>query len=113
MGKAELRELFMADPVARALEVLNDALMRDADAITALVNARVPCNDRLARHPSIRIGEYEGVCQVGLLGLLNGILTDAPTAVVGAKGTRDERSGWFVRIRTFVDLRRESTDVVA
>lgn len=103
----------MADPVGRALEVLNDALKRDADAITALVNARVPCNDRLARHPSIRIGEYEGVCRVGVLGLLNGILTDAPAAVIGAKGTRDERSGRFVRIRAFVDLRRESTNVVA
>ena len=45
--------------------------------------------------------------------LLNGILTDAPAAVIGAKGTRDERSGRFVRIRAFVDLRRESTNVVA
>ena len=103
----------MADPVARTLEILNDALIRDADAITALVTARVPCNDRLARHPSIRIGEYDGVFRVGVLGLLNGILTDAPAAVIGAKGARGERSGRFVRDRAFVDLRRESTDVVA
>ena len=45
----------MPNPVARAVRVLNDALKRDPDAITELVNLRVPCNDRLAAHPTIRI----------------------------------------------------------
>ena len=67
--------------------------------------------DELVKHPALK-KEYEAVCQVGVLGLLNGILTDAPAAVIGAKGTRDERTGRFVHIRTFVDLRRERTNVV-
>ena len=103
----------MPDAISRAVDILNEALERDADAITSLVNLRVPCNVQLAAHPLIRVGLYEDEHRVGVLGLLNGVLGDSPSGAIGAKGTRDERTGRFVRIRRFVDLRPEKTDVLA
>ena len=41
----------MPDPVTHAVNVLNDVLERDPEAITRLINLRVDCNDRLAAHP--------------------------------------------------------------
>lgn len=64
------------------LAVLNDALKKDPEAMTALVNARVNCNEALENHDSIQVGTYddkgefasEGQTKVGLLGLLNGLV---------------------------------------
>lgn len=103
----------MADPVARAIKVLNEALERDPEAITELVNLRVRCNHKLAAHPTIRVGLHAGEHRIGVLGLLNGALSEGPGAAIGAKGTRDAESGGFVRVHAFVDLRLEKTDVLA
>ncbi|MDA0241063.1 MAG: hypothetical protein O3A84_13695 [Proteobacteria bacterium] len=103
----------MADAVSRALVVLNDALARDARAVTELVNLRVECNKDLINHPLIQVGEYEGVAKVGVLGLINGLIGDSPTGSIGAKGTFDPVTGRFLRIREFVDLRVEKVDVIA
>ena len=45
----------MPDPIQFAVELLNDALERDAQAVTQLVNLRADCNERLAAHPTIRV----------------------------------------------------------
>ena len=103
----------MTDAVTRAIEILNDALERDPAAMTRLINLRVPCNDRLAAHPTIAAGLYDDVHKVGVLGLLNGVLGDAPHAVIGAKGRRDSKTGGLRRVRRFVDLRPHITDVRA
>ena len=103
----------MSDAVTRALEVLNDALKRDPEAITQLVNLRVPCNSELAAHPLVQVADYEGVTRIGVLGLINGALGDSPTGVIGAKGTLDGATGRFLRVRRFVDLRLEKVDVIA
>jgi hypothetical protein len=102
----------MEDGVDRALALLNDALRRDPDAMTDLVNLRVRCNDALAAHPTITVGVYDGVQRVGILGLLNGILGDSPSGVIGAKGRRRASGGDFAQVHRFVDMRREKTDVL-
>lgn len=102
----------MEDAVTRAVAVLNEALARDPEAITRLVNMRVECNDRLASHPLIRTGVYGGVSRVGVLGLLNAALADSPSGVVGARGTTDSASGLFLRVKEFVDLRTQRLDVL-
>jgi len=57
-----------------AVAFLNDAFESDPKAMAALVDARVPCNDRMASHPTIQVQENEDkTCSVGLLGILNGL----------------------------------------
>lgn len=55
------------------LRVLNEANLLDPNAVKALVNNRVPCNQKLARHKTIQVNGEIGMAQVGLLGVINGI----------------------------------------
>lgn len=88
----------MSEAVDKIVEILNEALEADPDAINALMfGSRVYCNKALDEHPSIQVGafrrgsvkkegtkmteEYAGdgtpedeiVYKVGPLGLINGI----------------------------------------
>ncbi|MBT3990428.1 MAG: hypothetical protein HON14_04925 [Rhodospirillaceae bacterium] len=103
----------MADPILKAIDVLNDALKRDPVALTQLVNLRVDCNAELVRHPTIQSADYHGVAKVGVLGLINGIIGNSPSGVIGAEGSIDRDTGQFTVIRKFVDLRNEKTDIIA
>ncbi len=103
----------MSDAVSRAIVVLNDALARDPEAITQLVNLRIPCNAELAAHPLVQVAAYDGETRIGVLGLINGALGSSPSGVIGAKGTLEEATGRFLRVRRFVDLRNEKVDVIA
>ncbi|MBT3238215.1 MAG: hypothetical protein HOK06_08910 [Rhodospirillaceae bacterium] len=103
----------MEDPVSHAIEVLNEALERDPEAITLLVNMRVECNDRLAAHPTVRTAGIDDTHLIGIMGLLNGALGDSPTGVIGAVGGRNPETGKFTRIKRFIDLREDNLDVLA
>lgn len=60
--------------VADTVALLNVALAADPQALSLLVEQRVPCNDALARHPTIMVGSAaDGTPLLGLLGLLNGL----------------------------------------
>lgn len=61
------------------LKVLNEAVAADGPAITALLSARVPCNEALAAHPTIQVREIvnESRFEVGALGLINGLIEAA------------------------------------
>jgi hypothetical protein len=65
----------MGDFVDHMLSVLNRATVADRDAIAALIEARVPCNQALADDPTIQVGSCRepGTYTVGLLGILSGI----------------------------------------
>jgi len=102
----------MTDSVDKAVSLLNTALALDPQAMTDLVNMRVKCNKDLADHPTIQAGQYQSVYRVGFLGLMNGALGDSPTGVIGAEGPIDETTGHFIRIKRFIDLRRERVDVL-
>ncbi|MGA0392838.1 MAG: hypothetical protein ACO3MW_02080 [Rhodospirillales bacterium] len=103
----------MPDPVKHAVSVLNDALERDSEAITRLVNLRVDCNDRLAAHATIQVADYAGIHKIGVLGLLNAALANSPSGVIGAKGRVNADTGLFVEIKQFVDLRAGKFDELA
>ncbi|NQV55846.1 MAG: hypothetical protein HQ503_08310 [Rhodospirillales bacterium] len=103
----------MSDSVLKALGILNEALALDADAITALVNVRVDCNSQISAHPTIQVNAYDGIAKIGVLGIINGIIGDSPTGVIGAKGQMDVATGRFTQIREFVDLRDGKVDVIA
>ncbi|HEB79123.1 MAG TPA: hypothetical protein ENI79_01435 [Rhodospirillales bacterium] len=103
----------MSDNVTRAVRVLNEALEQDPGAIVKLINLRVDCNNVLAAHPTIKAGVYEDVFRIGVLGLLNGVLSETPGGVIGAEGRVDEKTGRFTRIKRFVDLRKDRIDEMA
>ena len=102
----------MSDPILTAIEVLNDALERDPVAITQLVNLRVDCNPQLVNHPTIQSSVYHGTSKVGVLGLINGIVGNSPSGVIGAEGSIQRDTGQFTVIRQFVDLRNDKTDII-
>lgn len=63
-----------------AVRILNEALRDDRAAITALAAHREPCTFQLEAHPTIQVIRPEhadgrrGGAEVGLLGILNGVL---------------------------------------
>jgi hypothetical protein len=70
----------------KACAILNEALQADPEAIKALLNIRVPCNQALAEHPTIQVRGYDArgkLCppSIGVLGLINGI-SDDPNYVI-------------------------------
>lgn len=103
----------MDDHVSRAVKVLNEALKRDPEAITRLVNMRVDCNQRLADHPTVRTASIDEGHRIGIMGLLNGALGDNSGGVIGAVGGRNMETGKFTRIKRFIDLRDDNLDVLA
>ena len=102
----------MFDPIQKALQVLNDALERDPIAITQLVNFRVDCNAQIVNHLTIQSSVYHGVSKVGVLGLVNGIVGNSPSGVIGAEGSIARDTGQLIVIERFVDLREDKTDII-
>lgn len=66
------KELISVDDVVR---ILNSALNYDKDTIQKLIEQRVPCNNRLAEHPTIQVGAHydDADFKVGLIGVINGL----------------------------------------
>jgi len=68
--------------VLEVIRILNEMVVSDPEAVRALIETRVSCNESLADHPSVQVqAAPDGSFQVGLLGVLNGLF-----------GTDDE--GW-------------------
>lgn len=54
-------------------DLLNEIHLLDRQALGALLANRVPCNEALADHPTVQVGDANGGFTVGLLGILNGL----------------------------------------
>ncbi len=56
------------------IDFLNQLVVLDRDAVSALINTRVPCNKQFSEHETVQVlaGENE-TYSVGLLGILNGL----------------------------------------
>ena len=73
------------EAIDNAVEVLNRALENDPDAMLALINVRVKCNEKMVNDPTIQVGTYrEYDPSFGILGLINGLF-----------GTRDSGGGYI------------------
>lgn len=84
-----------------AVAILNEMLAADQEATQSLVEARFPCNEALADHPTIQVGAAdEGDARVGLLGVINGIVgtDDAGLGYVAACYSEDGRITSFLVI---------------
>ena len=56
------------------IDLLNDVLKIDPEALQTLLAKRVPCNKELADHPTVQIrDEGDNKYSMSLLGLLNGV----------------------------------------
>jgi hypothetical protein len=61
--------------VRETVDLLNELLGLDHDAIHTLINSRVPCNNNIAEHKTVQVSQYPGdkSPKVGILGILNGL----------------------------------------
>ncbi len=56
------------------IDFLNSLLETDRQATTSLIEYHTPCNQELAKHPTIQVRGYgPNPPTVGLLGILNGL----------------------------------------
>lgn len=78
------KDLLDKDIVDHALSVLNRINKADPETISALINNRVICNEKLAKDSTVQCGSKEpDVYTVGLLGIINGILGADPETKYG------------------------------
>ena len=56
-----------------ACDLINEFIKLDPEAAQNLFNYRVPCNEAIQDHPSIKVS-FENT--VGVLGLINGMLSE-------------------------------------
>lgn len=57
--------------------VMNRLLTLDPEAIEALVDKRVECNEAMTEDRTVQVQHTQGVNRLGVLGVLNAILGDA------------------------------------
>jgi len=96
----------------RIVNFLNELLEIDPAAVSALIAARVPCNQFLADHPTVQIGEERGEFRVGLLGLLNGLCGTRENGYGFINAIYDgdaDQLGNLVRFEVHTDEPKEST----
>lgn len=67
----------MGTRIEQIVARLNSMLEADRPAMAALLANRVPCNEKLADHPTCQVMMQHGGFYVGLLGVLNGLLGES------------------------------------
>jgi len=57
------------------VDFLNVLILQDPDAINTLFVTRVPCNENLAKHPTLQVmpGSIKGTYYCRVIGIINGI----------------------------------------
>ena len=66
--------LALEETARTVVDKLNEIHQLDPTVLEALIDYRVPCNQALADHPSVQVGKTENGYEVGLLGILNGLV---------------------------------------
>ncbi len=57
-----------------AVNFLNELVKLDSEAISALIQSRVPCNEKMENHWSVQVtGADGGPSLLGFLGVINGL----------------------------------------
>ena len=59
--------------IEETVTFLNSLLEIDPIAITALFSIRTVCNQNLAKHNTVQVGVQGNYCQVGMIGVFNGL----------------------------------------
>ncbi len=84
------------------IDALNGAFARDPDAIRALLCIRMPCNKALLNDPFVQVNTVpmisEESCDVGMLGVINGILAAANLPLVASKWKDGKMLGFTIYV---------------
>lgn len=82
-------------PTEKIVEALNEAFDDDQNAMHALVNNRIPCNDQMARRSLLVCSKNVTAdgWSIGAMGLLNGALLAADMPIVAIKFSEPDKSG--------------------
>jgi len=103
------------EQIQAAIDVLNEALEADPEAITNLLNIRIPCNKALADHPTIQSGLElsDGSFRISPLGLINGLfgIDERGWGFIGAECEVDENFQ-TIKIYRFVFIPDSDSDLV-
>lgn len=95
------------------IDLLNSAFKADPNAMHALMVNRVPCNMALADHPDIIVEKVltsdEDLFQVGLLGIVNGIMSVNNLPLVAIKFTDEKDKNGRYRILGFCEYKNGET----
>lgn len=59
--------------IDKIINIMNEALELDRNAVEELISTRVSCNEALSAHKSIQVKKEQDGYSLGVLGLLNGI----------------------------------------
>lgn len=78
----------------KAIAVLNSAFEADPVAIQVLQTVMIPCNKKLAEHPTVVVrtlksGKVDEFFTISPIGLLNGVLKELFDGIIAAKWTTD------------------------
>lgn len=97
-----------------ALDYLNDLLVADPATMNALIEFRVPCNENLANDPDCVTQGVNGDddnpdSEVGLLGVINGLLTTLGSTRIAAVFSDGDGDGQVARITGFIPYPVETT----
>ncbi len=92
---SERQRMTQDEQMTAVLKCLNDAVTADRGAIHSLVQNVVPCNQALADHPTIECGDYcpAGFMNVGMLGVINGVLRAAGIGTIARVHEDEKRPG--------------------
>lgn len=95
------------------IDLLNSAFKADPNAIHALMVNRVPCNIVLADHPDIIVDKVltldEDLFQVGVLGIINGIMHANNLPLVAIKFADEKDKDGRYRILGFCEYKSGGT----
>lgn len=98
--------------ISQAIILLNSALVCDPKAIQELIEARVECNETLAKHPTIQVGRRKAPDgtehRVGLLGIINGLFGIRDSDGYGAIHAECQSDGTIVAFAPTTDDRHPS-----
>ena len=73
LNRTEKEKIELAQSICH---FMNDLVKFDKDAIHALIETRIICNQELANHPTVQVLQPKNseIASVGLLGILNGFI---------------------------------------
>jgi hypothetical protein len=84
----------------RIVNLLNELIKLDQDAISNLVSARVACNEAMSNHPTVQVWSHGyGEFTIGLMGLLNGLVPTRPDGYGQIAVDMDTGDGTVFRAR--------------
>lgn len=85
--------------IEHAIDILNQAIQSDPDAMNKLIGTRINCGVTLANHPTIQVMNDDGKYSVGILGLLNGIFGTDNNGNGFIATVFDDQTGELIRFK--------------